>query len=110
MFELVSCWRCQNESSSCSLAVACTVERYGPCLIICLAGRSILRNSLVGYEISENLGFDGCSWYEVDIKLTELNYPFCNPADNVLVLDDFSQGKRRDNCDFVCLEVVVQFP
>ena len=110
MFELVSCGKCQNESCSYSMALECNIERHGPCLVIRLADCAILGNSLVSYEISENLGCDGCSWHKVDFKLTELDYPLCNAANNVFVPDDFSQGKRRDNCDFVCLKVVTKLP
>lgn len=42
----------------------------------------------------------------MNIELAELDYPFSNVTNNVLVPDDFSQGKRRDDCDFVGLEVV----
>lgn len=37
--------------------------------------------------------YDGCSQYEVDIKLAEFYDPLRNSTDDIFIPDDFSQGK-----------------
>ncbi|KAG8052607.1 hypothetical protein GUJ93_ZPchr0001g32436 [Zizania palustris] len=63
-----------------------------------------------GDEVGERLRLDGSPLLEVDGVFPEINGPFGDPPDSVLISQDVAEWELDDHLHKVGLEVVLELP
>jgi hypothetical protein len=89
---MVALGRDEEYACACSFEIQGTIEVHLPGL------RLLRRQGLLGLcplrdEVCKDLGLDGLTWVELELKFTQLDQPLDDAPHGVAVVPDFTQGE-----------------